>query len=108
MAVRVALAEAALVAETAQFLAAEGVDVGALEAGMAGAGAESSGAGGRSDTVILVKNLPPDAGAGALRDLIQRRWHRSILTLDVTALWLLGASDDLVLDAAVEDVIALA
>ena len=46
--------------------------------------------------------------AGALRDLIQRRWHRSILTLDVTALWLLGASDDLVLDAAVEDVIALA
>ncbi|WP_425065642.1 hypothetical protein [Reyranella sp.] len=46
--------------------------------------------------------------AAALHDLIQRWWHRSILTLDVTALWLLGASDDLVLEAAVEDVIALA
>ena len=45
--------------------------------------------------------------AAALYDLIQRWWHRSILTLDVTALWLLGASDDLVLDARVEDVIAL-
>jgi hypothetical protein len=45
--------------------------------------------------------------AAALHDLIQRWWHRSILTLDVTALWLLSASDDLVLDARVEDVIAL-
>ena len=46
--------------------------------------------------------------AAALHDLIQRWWHRSILTLDVIALWLLGASDDLVLDARVEDVIPLA
>lgn len=45
--------------------------------------------------------------AAALHDLIQRWWHRSLLTLDVTALWLLCASDDLVLDARVEDVIAL-
>ena len=45
--------------------------------------------------------------AAALHDLIQRWWDRSILTVDVTALWLLGASDDLVLDAGVEDVIAL-
>ncbi len=45
--------------------------------------------------------------AAALHDLIQRWWHRPILALDVTALWLLGASDDLVLDARVEDVIAL-
>ena len=45
--------------------------------------------------------------AAALHDLVQRWWHRSILTLDVTALWLLGASDDLVLDARVEDVIPL-
>jgi hypothetical protein len=45
--------------------------------------------------------------AAALHDLIHRWWHRSILTLDVTALWLLGASDDLVLDARVEDVIPL-
>lgn len=45
--------------------------------------------------------------AAALHVLIQRWWHRSILTLDVTALWLLGASDDLILDARVEDVIAL-
>ena len=45
--------------------------------------------------------------AEALHDLIQRWWDRSILTLDVNALWLLGASDDLVLDASVEEVIFL-
>lgn len=45
--------------------------------------------------------------AAALHDIIQRWWHRPILTLDVTALWLLGASDDLVLDAKVEDVVPL-
>lgn len=45
--------------------------------------------------------------AEALHALIQRWWDRSILTLDVNALWLLGASDDLVLDAGVEQVIPL-
>jgi len=45
--------------------------------------------------------------AAALHDLIQRWWDRSILTVDLNALWLLGASDDLVLDAGVEDVIPL-
>jgi hypothetical protein len=48
------------------------------------------------------------AEAEVLQDLIQRWWDRSILTLDVSALWLLSASDDLVLDAMVEEVIPLA
>jgi len=45
--------------------------------------------------------------AEALHALIQRWWDRSILALHLNALWLLGASDDLVLDARVEDVIPL-
>ena len=45
--------------------------------------------------------------AEALRDLIERWWDRPILTLDVVSLWLLGASDDLVLEAGVEDLIPL-
>lgn len=45
--------------------------------------------------------------AEALRDLIERWWDRPILTLDVVSLWLLGASDDLVLAAGVEDLIPL-
>ncbi|WP_296324717.1 hypothetical protein [Reyranella sp.] len=54
----------------------------------------------------FVDHLDP-VEAGALRDLIERWWDRPILTLDVAALWLLGATDDLVLDAGVEDVISL-
>lgn len=46
--------------------------------------------------------------AEALRNLIEQGWDRPILKLDVASLWLLGASDDLVLDATVEDVIGLA
>lgn len=46
--------------------------------------------------------------AEALRHLIELWWDRPILTLDVVSLWLLGASDDLVLDAAVEELIPLA
>ncbi|MFN4016946.1 MAG: hypothetical protein ACK4JB_16520 [Reyranella sp.] len=45
--------------------------------------------------------------AEVLRDLIQRWWDRRILTFDVNCLWLLGSSDDLVLDSFVEEVIAL-
>lgn len=45
--------------------------------------------------------------AEVLRDLIQRWWDRPILSFDVNYLWLLGSSDDLVLDSFVEEVIAL-
>lgn len=45
--------------------------------------------------------------ADALQDIIARWWDRPILALDVTALWHLGSFDDLVLDAAVEEVIPL-
>lgn len=48
------------------------------------------------------------AEAAALQSLITRWWDSPILTLDVSSLWHLGASDDLVLDAAVEEVIPLA
>jgi hypothetical protein len=47
------------------------------------------------------------AEAAALQGLITRWWDRPILALDVSSLWHLGASDDLVLDAAVEEVIPL-
>lgn len=46
--------------------------------------------------------------AEALRHLIELWWDRPVLTLDVVSLWLLGATDDLVLDAAVEELIPLA
>lgn len=46
--------------------------------------------------------------AVALHRLIELWWDRPILTLDVVSLWLLGATDDLVLDAAVEELIPLA
>ena len=45
--------------------------------------------------------------ADALQGIIARWWDRRILTLDVSRLWHLGSSDDLVLDARVEDVIPL-
>lgn len=48
------------------------------------------------------------AEATALEDIIARGWDRPILALDVTSLWHLGASDDLVLDGAVEEVLPLA
>ena len=45
--------------------------------------------------------------AEELRDIIARWWDRPILTLEVNCLWNLGASDDLVLDSLIEDVIPL-
>lgn len=45
--------------------------------------------------------------ADALRVLVERWWKRPILTLDVSFLWHLGSSDDLVLDSSVEEVIPL-
>ncbi len=45
--------------------------------------------------------------AEALRALVERWWDRPVLVLDVASLWLLGASDDLVLNARIEDVLPL-
>ncbi len=45
--------------------------------------------------------------AGALHEIIKRWWDRPVLTLDVTSLWHLGASDDLVLDGTVEEALPL-
>lgn len=47
------------------------------------------------------------AEAEELQDIVARWWDRPIVTLDVNCLWHLGSSDDLVLDALVEEVIPL-
>jgi hypothetical protein len=52
--------------------------------------------------VVGVHNLVDDLDAGesaALAALIARWWDRVILRLEVRALWMLGAVDDLVLEA---------
>jgi multiple RNA-binding domain-containing protein 1 len=78
MAVRLALAETRLIADTKAFLLDNGVALPAFEAGLAatatasGAGAGSGPAVARSDTVVLVKSLPFDADAAALRSLFAR------------------------------------
>ena len=96
IAVRAALAETRVISETKDFLVSHGVRLDVFEAALlpqkvaAGGGGgiggkESAGSdrnttaasGPRSDTVILVKNLPTDADAGALRDLFSR--HGSLL-----------------------------
>lgn len=47
------------------------------------------------------------AEASALADVLARWWDRPILAFEADHLWLLGARDDLVLDSAVSEVIAL-
>lgn len=47
------------------------------------------------------------AEAKELQEIVARWWDRPFLTLDVNRLWHLGSFDDLVLDAFVEEVIAL-
>jgi len=69
MAVRVALGETAVIEETKAFLRAQGVDLSALERALAGRKLAVSD---RSDTVVLVKNLPHTAAATALRGLFGR------------------------------------
>jgi hypothetical protein len=54
----------------------------------------------------LTDNLSA-AEAAALMTLLERWWSRPILRLDATHLWLLWARDDLVLDGAVAEDIAL-
>jgi multiple RNA-binding domain-containing protein 1 len=75
MAVRLALGEAQVIAETKAALAAAGVDVAALEASAAAAaaagkaGGKATAAGKRSDRAILVKNLPFDSSEEELAAL---------------------------------------
>jgi multiple RNA-binding domain-containing protein 1 len=98
LAVRAALAETKVVADTKQFLADNGVCLPTLESALAGAAAagaavggggargsnttSAGGAGGggaatvaRSATTILVKNLPPECDAALLRDMFSRQGH---------------------------------
>jgi hypothetical protein len=61
--------------------------------------------------VVGLYNLTDDLDAAetaALASLIDRWWDRTILRFEVDHLWLMGASDDLVLDSAVEETIPLA
>jgi len=54
----------------------------------------------------LIDHLDVDE-ANALKEIIERWWDRPILTFDADQLWHLGAHDDLVLDAAIEEAIPL-
>lgn len=47
------------------------------------------------------------AEASALDELVRRWWSRPILRFEADQLWLLGATDDLVLDSVIADRIAL-
>ncbi len=69
LAVRVALGETAVIDQTKSFLRAQGVDLAALQLALGGKKLRASM---RSDTVILVKNLPAAASAPALRGLFGR------------------------------------
>jgi len=80
LAVRAALAETRVIAETKQWLQDNGVSLEALEASAAADKAEGGGGAGampshkraRSDACILVKNLPADVDVAVLRDLFSR------------------------------------
>ncbi len=73
-AVRLALGEAQIMADTKAELEAAGVSIAALEAAAASRAAVAGGAAGiaRSSTVILIKNLPFTADADELRALCSR------------------------------------
>jgi len=61
--------------------------------------------------VVGLYNMTDDLGAAeaaALAALIDRWWDRTILRFRVDRLWLMGASDDLVLDSAVDRIVPLA
>ena len=72
MAVRVALGETQVIAETREFLASQGVDTSLLEA--AGRGDKKIK---RSRMIILIKNLPHDTDPGELRQMFAR--HGSLV-----------------------------
>lgn len=60
--------------------------------------------------LVGLYNLTDDLDASetaALADIIARWWDVSLLRFTVTDLWLLGASDDLVLDSQITDTLTL-
>ncbi|HEY5793571.1 MAG TPA: hypothetical protein VIU82_01035 [Bosea sp. (in: a-proteobacteria)] len=60
--------------------------------------------------LVGLYNLTDDLDAGetaALAALIERWWDEPLLRFETTTLWLLGARDDLVLDAELADVLPL-
>lgn len=60
--------------------------------------------------LVGLYNLTDDLDAGetaALAALIERWWDEPLLRLEATALWVLGARDDLVLDAELAQVLPL-
>lgn len=60
--------------------------------------------------VVGLYNLTGDLDAAealALKEIITRWWERSLLRFDATELWLLGARDDLVLDAEIVETFPL-
>lgn len=60
--------------------------------------------------VVGLYNMTDDLDAteaAALATLIERWWDRAILRFEIDHLWLMGASDDLVLDARVEESVSL-
>lgn len=68
---------------------------------------------GRRETDLYVVGLwnltddldPPEAAL--LKDIIDRWWDRPLLTFEADRLWLLAASDDLVLDSEVTEIVSL-
>ena len=78
VAVRMALGEAQVIADTKDQLSAAGVDPGALEAAAASSGANANKSGGgvggvkRSNVAILLKNLPFESEVNELRGLCER------------------------------------
>ncbi len=60
--------------------------------------------------VVALYNMTDDLDAdeaAALAELIESWWDRAILRFEVDHLWLMGASDDLVLDSYVEESVSL-
>jgi hypothetical protein len=60
--------------------------------------------------VVGLYNLMDDLDAheaAALASMIDRWWDRTILQFSVDHLWLMGASDDLVLDSAIAEAVPL-
>ena len=54
----------------------------------------------------LTDDLDPDEAA-SLRKMIERWWERPLLRFEVDRLWILGSSDDLVLDSEVSEILPL-
>ena len=60
--------------------------------------------------VVGIYNLTDDLDASEcsiLSDFLARWWERSILRFQAEALWLLGATDDLVLDSETVEIVPL-